>query len=298
MAFATALEEFFAYLSAERGASDKTIAAYRLDLEQFAEFLEIKHLALGTVTLSHLREFVARMRKNSLSQRTIARKVSALRQFFRFCLRESTISSNPSELLTVLVKNKRLPKWLTIDEVARLLRAPDTSTETGIRDRAIFEIWYATGCRISEISGIDGAQIDWKVRQVTIRGKGGRVRTLPLHQEAVDWLQRYRMLRHHWLQRSGTAEAAAFFLNQRGKRLERQGLWKLVKFYAEKAGISKRVWPHMIRHSFATHVLQGGADIRAVQELLGHRSIATTEIYTHLETENLREMQAKFHPRG
>ena len=162
----------------------------------------------------------------------------------------------------------------------------------------MLEFWYATGCRVSELAGLKASAIDWKEAVVKLLGKGGRERLVPITRDAVDWGKRYQAIRHEALLRHNLKEGEIFFLTRLGGGFTRQGMWKIVKQYALRAGISRNVWPHMIRHSTATHVLQGGADLRSVQELLGHRSIATTEIYTHLDPENLKVMQRKYHPRS
>jgi integrase/recombinase XerD len=293
-----AVQDFLDYITAEKALSTNTRLAYRQDLEQFLQYCQIYRVVPLSADLKNLRGFLAFLRKAELAPRSMARKVSTIKQFYRFLLREDRIASDPSELLTVLVKSRRLPKHLTVREMFQLIAAAAGDTETEIRDRALLEIWYATGCRITEIAQLEEAAIDWQSSLVRVKGKGGRERLIPIHSEALAWAKRYREVRHEQLLRSELAETSIFFLNSRGKGFQRQGIWKVVKKYAKRAGIARNIWPHMIRHSFATHVLQGGADLRAVQELMGHRSIAATEIYTHLDIENLKQMQQKYHPRG
>jgi integrase/recombinase XerD len=289
--------EFLQYVTAEKGLSINTRLAYERDLEQFSEYARIKKLSPQTTTLDHLRGFLAQLRSHEISPRSIARKVSSLKQFFQFLLREGTVAANPAELLTVLVKSKRLPKHMTVEESFALIAAADGATPEAIRDRAMMETWYATGCRVSELAGMRADDIDWKGGLVRIRGKGGRERWVPLSQDAQSWSAKYKDVRHEWVRAVGLTEIENFFITERVRVFTRQALWKWLQKYTAKAGIQRKVWPHMIRHSFATHVLQGGADLRTVQELLGHRSISTTEMYTHLNVENLKTMQRKYHPR-
>lgn len=292
------LREFLAYLASEKGLSGNTLVAYEADLEDFHTFCVVKHVAFEKPTTKQLRSYLAHLRKRELSERSIARRASSLRQFYRFLVREGLAEEDPAELITVIRKGRKLPKHLSVEEVFRLLEAASGRTDGEVRDRAMLEFWYATGCRVSELADLQAAHVDWDDALVKIRGKGGRERLVPLTKEAVAWGKRYRAIRHEWLRLHGLRETEVFFLTRRGTRFTRQAIWKIVKRYAREAGLTRNVWPHMIRHSFATHVLQGGADLRAVQELLGHRSIATTEVYTHLDPENLKVMQLKYHPRG
>lgn len=295
------LAEFLSYIASEKGLALNTRLAYQKDLQHYLSFCERKQIDAKKVTLSELRQYIGSLRREELTPRSIARKISSLKQFYQFLLREGRVETNPSELLSILVKTKRLPKHLSIDEAFRLVGAAareDSEGEVGIRDRALLEFWYATGARVSEVASVEPASFDWVQGLVKIAGKGGRERWVPLSTAAQEWCLKYRDLRHEWIRRTGAKEAKTFFLSRTGSLLSRQAIWKLVKYYAKKAGISRNVWPHMIRHSFATHVVQGGADLRAVQELLGHRSISTTEVYTHLDLENLKVMQLKYHPRG
>ncbi len=292
------VREFLSYLATEKGLSRNTLTAYQQDLVDFLTFCRVKRIPWLTPSLGQLRNYLAHLRKQELSERSIARRASALRQFYRFLVREDKVDSNPADLLTVVRKGRKLPKHLTVEEVFKLISAAKGTGEFDVRDRAMLELWYATGCRVSELSGLKASGIDWDQAVVKVLGKGGRERLIPITREAVEWGKKYQVLRHEALRRHNLKETEAFFLTRRGEAFTRQGMWKLVKHYALKAGITRNVWPHMIRHSVATHVLQGGADLRSVQELLGHRSIATTEIYTHLDPENLKAMQRKYHPRS
>lgn len=291
------VSQFIAYISSERALALNTQVAYTGDLDQFSQYCGRKNISWHAVELRDLRRFLASLRKAGNGERSLARKASTLKQYFQFLLREGSITSDPSELLTVRVKSKCLPHFLTENEISKLLAAANGSGEQGIRDRALMEIWYATGARVSEMAGLKLRQIDWNDGCVRIRGKGGNERIVPLSRDACDWSARYRDLRLEWSRRTELKDPDVFFLSIRGKAFTRQGIWKLLQKYVKRSGITRRVWPHMIRHTFATHILQGGADLRVVQELLGHRSISTTEIYTHLDIENLKVMQVKYHPR-
>lgn len=292
------VEEFLVYITSERGLAWNTHQAYREDLEQFLEYATLTRKDALTADLKMLREYLAWLRRRELSPRSIARKASCLRQFYRFLMREGHVETNPSELLQVTVKGRKLPKHLTVEECFRLIQAAQGTTSLEIRDRAMLELWYATGARVSEIASVGLEAIDYEGRTVRIVGKGNRERMLPISEDALTWCQRYLAVRQEWSRRNGAKAPRTLFLTPRAKRMTRQAAWKVVKVYAEKAGIERKVWPHMIRHSFATHVLRNGADLRIVQDLLGHRSISTTEIYTHLDIESLKLVQRKFHPRG
>lgn len=292
------VREFLSYLASEKGLAGNTLTAYQQDLHDFFAFCTLKKIPWLTATLPQLRNYLAHLRKHELSERSIARRASSLRQFYKFLLRDEKIESNPSDLLTVVRKGRKLPKHLSEDEVFALLAAAKGTTELEVRDRAMLEFWYATGCRVSELAGLKASGIDWDDGVAKILGKGNRERLVPFTRDAADWGQKYQAIRHEWLRSHNLKETEMFFLTLRGTGFTRQGIWKIVKQYAEKAGISRNVFPHMIRHTVATHVLHGGADLRSVQELLGHRSIATTEVYTHLDPENLKVMQRKYHPRS
>ncbi len=292
------INEFLNYISSEKGLAANTRSAYQKDLSQFESFCTRKKISLAEIELSNLREFISEMRSHEVSVRSIARKVSSLKQFFIFLLREDKLTKNPTELLTIQVKTKRLPKHLSQIEIGKLLGSAKGDTERGIRDRALLEFWYATGCRVSELVNLKVEQIDFKDGIVKIKGKGNRERLIPINADCISWCEKYKLVRHQWILRSELNDLDSFFLTQYGKPFQRQGFWKILKKYAILSGIPKQIWPHMLRHSFATHILRNGADLRAVQEFLGHKSISTTEIYTHLDIENLKVMQQKFHPRG
>ncbi len=294
------VEEFLNFIVCEKGLSNQTRLAYREDLHQLNEFLKRKHpnCTLSQLGQRELKTFIANLKATGLSPRSIARKISAVKQFYGYLLRENRVKENPAALISVRVKKKTLPHYLSVDEMVKLLEAARGESEEEIRDRAILEMWYATGARITELLSIQTSHLDWDSKLVLLRGKGNRERLVPCTESAIEWVRKYYDIRHQWIRRHFGEDEGALFLTRLGKPFSRQGLWKLLKKYALEAHLSKKIWPHLIRHTFATHLIQNGADLRVVQELLGHRSITTTEIYTHLSPENLRLMQLKYHPRA
>jgi integrase/recombinase XerD len=290
-----ALNQFYQHLGVERGLAPLTVAAYARDLQDFWEFLEGRGRShWGAVALTDLQDYFAAQEARGLSARSRARRLSALRQFFRFLQREEMVSANPVELLDSPRLPRRLPQVLGEAEVAALLAAPDPGTPTGLRDQALLEVLYATGLRVSELVGLTLKQLDLRRGVVRPLGKGGKERVVPMVAPAVEKVQLYleqgrpRLLKGR--------ESPYVFINHRGGRLSRQGFWKLLKQYALKAGV-KTLSPHTLRHSFATHLLSRGANLRVLQMLLGHADLATTQIYTHLDADRLRQVHRKAHPR-
>lgn len=290
--------EFLSFIAAERALSENTRIAYARDLDEFALFLTRKKIGIREVKLDCLRDFLSSLRMNGNQERSLARKCSTLKQFFHFLLREEVLRDDPSELLSVRVRTRRLPKSLSEAEVSRLIEgAGGMESEEDTRDRALLELWYATGMRVSELILLKGGSIDWKDSTVRVFGKGSKERLLPVSAEALKWCLKYRDIRMEWIRRNAPKDPKSFFITIRARAFTRQGVAILLKKCAVRTGLSRRVWPHLMRHTFATHVLGGGADLRVVQELLGHQSITTTDIYTHLDIENLKVMQIKYHPR-
>ncbi len=289
--------DFLSYISSERALSENTRLAYGRDLDELILFCTQKKLGILNLSLTQVREFMASLRRRGNQERSLARKSSTLKQFFQFLLRENVVHSDPTELLSIQVRTKRLPKTLTELEMERLVESAGGAGEQDTRDRALLELWYATGARVSELAMLPGSAFDWRAGTIQVRGKGGTDRLIPVSQEARRWCLKYRDVRLEWVRRMELKDPKPFFLNLRGRAFSRQSIALLLQRYAKRAGISRRVWPHLIRHTFATHVLGGGADLRVVQELLGHQSVTTTEIYTHLDIENLKVMQIKYHPR-
>jgi len=291
------IKSFLEYLSAECGASPNTIDAYGRDLTRFTEFLTAQGVAApGDARAGHLVDFMVAEKERGLAVNSVWRAVVAIRMFFRFLTAEGIIPNDPTSLVESPRLWKRLPEVLTVRDVENLLNAPDVSEPVGIRDRAILEVFYATGARVSEVTGLDVSSVDLDVGYARCYGKRMKERIVPLNDLARDHLRHYLGdARPAW---KGAAEETALFLSIRGKRLTRTALWSLVKRYARKAGIRANVYPHALRHSFATHLLEGGADLRTVQILLGHVNISTTEIYTHVSKDQLKSVHKRFHPRG
>jgi integrase/recombinase XerD len=291
-ALGKAVDAFLLELRVERGLSPLTVAAYRRDLAQFA------HDA-GNAWRNDpepVRAFVNRLRREGRRPTTQARKVAAIRSFYGFALREGIAERDVAALLDSPRPGSYLPDVLDPDDVARILDAPATDDPVGIRDAAILELLYACGLRVSELTGLDTDRVDLAGLQVRVIGKGNRERRVPMGEPARERLHRYMTgPRATWTARRPTP---AVFVSQRGARLARESVWRLVRRWAERAGVKVHVSPHTFRHSFATHLLEGGADLRVVQTLLGHASISTTQLYTHLTGERLREVYTRAHPRA
>lgn len=287
-----AIEGFLGEIRVERGLSPLTVAAYRRDLAQFAT-------GAGRAWRSDpepVRDFVNGLRRAGRRPSTQARKVAAIRSFYGFALREGLAQRDVAALLDAPRPGSYLPDVLAADEVVRILDAPPSDQPAGIRDRAILELLYACGLRVSELTGLETDRLDLPGLQVRVIGKGNRERRVPMGEEARERLHRYLSgPRATW---TAGRPSGAVFVSQRGARLARESVWRLVRHWARVAGISARVTPHTFRHSFATHLLEGGADLRVVQTLLGHASISTTQLYTHLTGERLREVYTRAHPRA
>lgn len=291
------LADFINYLTVEKGLADNTLKSYAADLNDFLLFLQKKGVnsweeVNGEVILIYL----AKLRKNKVASATLSRRISSLRSFFQFLTAEKRININPVANLKTPKTEKKLPQVLSLQEIDILLSQPDLSKPQGLRDKAILEVLYSTGLRISELTLLNLDSINLEDGYLRCFGKGSRERILPLGELACQALKDYLEKGRHKLLKNAREEA--LFINRQGKRLTRQGCWKIIKFYAKKAGFTKDITPHTLRHSFATHLLENGADLRVVQELLGHLDITTTQLYTHLTTKHLREVYDKAHPRA
>jgi integrase/recombinase XerD len=290
------IDTFLNMLAVEKGLARNTLEAYSRDLNRLANFLA----ANGVESWpdghgSQLRTYFSSLRETGLSVRSITRNLVALRQFYRFLEKERVIQENPVPRLLLPVESRRLPTTLTHDDVERLLNQPSPATLLGLRDRAMLEFLYATGLRVSELVSLHTQQINLEGDYLTVRGKGGKVRVLPFGRWAEERLRLYlREVRPKLVQRRNSS---VLFLTRSGKALTRQGFWKLIRRHALAAGIERKVTPHTLRHSFATHLLEGGADLRAVQSMLGHSDISTTQIYTHVNRAHLKKIHRRYHPR-
>ncbi len=290
------VDAFLDHLRLEAGYSPHTCASYRLDLLDFARFVHGRGIQdLRAVSRAEITLYLFSLRHRGMSPATAARRLSALRAFYRFLAQEGELRTDPTEDVTGPRRRRPLPKVLSREEVARLLAQPPADTPEGLRDRAILELLYASGLRVSELVELEVGDVDLEAELVRVMGKGRRQRIVPMGSYAVRALEAYLSRARPVLVRGRRTEV--LFTSRRGGRLSRQWVWQMLRTYARRAGIRAPVSPHVLRHSFATHLLEGGADLRAVQELLGHATIATTQIYTHLTREHLREIFDRAHPR-
>ncbi len=291
------MEPFLDYLSFERGLSDRTLAAYRGDLGKLLAFLEGEGRDdPGKVTPEDLRNFIVHLNREGLSPASIRRVISSIRGYFSFLLEDGVLETDPSERLDAPKARRKLPEVLAVEEVGKLLEAPDPDHAYYWRDRGILEVLYATGMRVSELVELKLVNVDLEEGICTVYGKGAKERMVPLGELARRAMERYLGEVRPRLD-SGKGEGRVF-LNHRGRPFSRMGVFNLVKRSADRAGLGKGVSPHTLRHSFATHLLEGGADLAAVQELLGHADISTTQIYTHVDRDYLKEIHRTYHPRG
>jgi integrase/recombinase XerD len=291
------LEEFKHYLLFERRLSSNTVSSYSSDVQKFLRFLSVRKKRLAEdASREQIAEYLSTLSRRGLDPASVARNLSSVRAFYSFLIASRVRRGDPTELLERPRLWKRLPKTLSVEEVRELLSQPSAEVPLGLRDRAMLEFMYATGCRVSELICATLDSIDMQERQFRCLGKGGKERIVPLGSESCKALDLY--LRHA---RPGLVERSKsqlVFVNSRGKKLSRMGFWKILRKHCQRARLSVTPSPHMLRHSFATHLLEGGADLRVVQELLGHSSISTTQIYTQLDREYLRKVHSRFHPRA
>lgn len=288
-------------MATERNASDLTIKAYREDLFAFAEWIgqaEAGRIQLDSLTPQQLRQFQAALQQAGYARTTIARKLASLRSFFKFAMREGMASSNPAKPLRNPRSSRKLPHVLTSEEVGRLLVAPPAISESGLRDRAILETMYSSGLRVSELVGLRDGDLDFSQGITRVRGKGRKERISPLGSYAIKAIQAYAGRRSRSPESENLGRAAPVFVNRFGNILTTRSVGRMLEKYIAKAELDTRTSPHTLRHSFATHLLDRGADIRSVQELLGHKSLTTTQIYTHVSAANLRQVYEKAHPRS
>lgn len=294
------LDEFINYIDVEKGLSKNTRLAYQRDLSQYLKYLQENHKIATGITHSDIMEFLLIKRKY-LSPSSLARVITSIKMFHRFLVSDNYCEMDPTQNLDSPHLGLRLPKVLTFAEVEALLAAPPSDTPGGIRDRAMMELLYATGMRVSEIINLKMEDVNLKLGYLRCLGKRAKERIVPIGSEAIKFINIYlNKVRssHKALSRTPTQQPQSLFLNPSGRKLSRVGLWKIIKRYAILSGIKKEITPHTLRHSFATHLLERGADLRAIQEMLGHESISSTQIYTHLTREHLKDLHKKFHPRG
>ncbi len=287
------IDRFIDAMWMEHGLSRNTLASYRSDLNGLRKASD---RSLHTLTAADLQAYLQRRIGTGTSPRTVARFVSVFRRFYRFLSREGVIDIDPSQEIDAPRLGRPLPGSLTEDEVERLLRAPDTGRPEGIRDRCMLELLYATGLRVSELVGLRPEQVSLTQGVLRVSGKGGKERLVPMGEEALEWLQRY--LREARQAILGQRQSDYLFPSRRSAQITRQAFWHLIRRHARRAGIGKALSPHTLRHAFATHLLNHGADLRVVQMLLGHSDLSTTQIYTHVARARLQEIHDRHHPRG
>jgi integrase/recombinase XerC len=296
----SAIARFLRYLAVERNASEHTIKSYREDLTALATWLvgrSGKAPSPGSLTPLDLRAYVASLYETGYAKSSVARRLASMRSFFRFAQREGLAAKNPAKPLRNPRPDRKLPHFLSTDEIARLLAAPPADEPLGARDRAILETMYSAGLRVSELVGINLDDVDWHTGVVRIRGKGKHERLAPLGSFAQRAIKKWLRLRP-CVEEGKNGKAVALFVNRFGQRLTTRSVARMLEKYLKLTGLDLRTSPHSLRHSFATHLLDRGADIRSVQELLGHKSLVTTQIYTHVATSTLRKVYEKAHPRA
>ncbi len=292
-------EEYLVHLKIERDLADNSITSYRRDIEKYIQYLEREHLTdWQAIDRYDIVLFLQRLKENGQSNNSIIRMTSSLRQFHQYLRQERITDQDPMQYVETPKKAEVLPKVLSLKEVDQLLQTPNTETPIGLRDRALLEVMYATGLRISELVHLEMSELHLSMGFIQTVGKGNKERILPVGGEAVNWLNEYLLDGRSIFERRALEESPYVFLNARGGGLSRQGVWKNLKKTVQEAGIKQNVSPHMLRHSFATHLLENGADLRIVQELLGHSDISTTQIYTHITKARMKDIYDQYHPRA
>ena len=298
--FEASLSAYLQQLKFEKGLSENSLESYKNDLTRYISFVSgiLKIEDLAGITFHHIEEYLSEMGALGLAPRSIARNISSIRGFHEYCLSEQLAVSNPAEIIETPKFTQKLPDVLLIDEVASILNAPEKETAAGLRDAAILETLYGTGMRVSELVNLELNQILLEIGFIRVIGKGNKERLVPIGEVNKEILLQYiNEVRQLFISNPANTQNKVF-LNQRGKPLSRMSVWNIVQKYTTLAGINKHVYPHAFRHSFATHLLEGGADLRAVQDMLGHSSILTTEIYTHIDRNYLHQTYKSFHPRS
>ena len=291
------LDQFLHYLVVEKGLSQNTIEAYSHGLTRFLDHLREKKIQdLRGVGKIDVQGFLLALRKKNLNTKSIVRNLAAIRSFFRFLIQEGILDTNPVEDLESPKTARTLPEILSLKEIEQILEQPNLHTPLGMRDRAMLEMLYATGMRVSELTHLPTHHVNLEGGYVLLYGKGSKERMVPLGGEAIKWVALYLKAARQILSKG--KESPSLFINRSGKGMSRQRFWKNLKDYAQKSGLHKRISPHLLRHSFASHLLERGADLRSVQMMLGHVDISTTQIYTHVTGEKLKKVHKRYHPRG
>ncbi len=292
------IESFLNYLIVECGLSDNTIKGYKGDLRNFSNYLQDEGIKqFQDLRAKMIVSFIEKEKQRGLSENSISRSLVTIKMLYKYMIMEGKISANPMSSVNTLKLQKHLPEVLHYKTVEEILRAPDCNDKLGIRDKAILELMYATGARVSEVASIKVSWINFDYGYIRCQGKGSKQRIVPMGAEASKSIRRYLQEVRPLLVKMEAGEPL-LFLSRTGKKLRRENIWSIVKKYAIKAGIRSNISPHTLRHSFATHLLEGGADLRSVQEMLGHSNISTTQIYTHIDRKYLKSIHQKFHPRA
>ena len=292
------VREYLATLKLERNLSENTIASYKNDLSSLINYLNDSGLKdPSEITSKNLSDFFVLLSKLGLSSRSSARYYSSIKGFFGYLFSSGYIKINPMDKISAPKVSKNLPNVLNINEIEKILSGPDTSKKLGLRDKTLLETFYACGLRVSELINLKLFDLFLTEEMIRVFGKGSKERFVPIGSSAINWIGEYLKAGRPLLEKKAKSQNI-LFLNNRGTKLSRMGVWKIVNNYAELAGIKKEVHPHTFRHSFATHLLEGGADLRAVQEMLGHVDISTTQIYTHIDRDYIKQVHRDFHPRG
>ncbi len=289
------IDSFLEYLIAEKSSPDNTVSSYAADLEDLQAFLDEKGISALEATGADLEEYTSYCKEKGLKGTSISRRLSTIRQFYRFLMEEEVLANDPTRDLASPKRGLYLPEVLSIEEVARLIASPDVGSPLGLRDKAMLEVLYATGLRVSELIGLKIHHLNLHVGYLICRGKGDKERLVPMGESARRWIDEYMKNARPFLVKKPTD---ILFCSRRGGAMSRQNFWYAIRRYASEAGIFKNISPHMLRHSFATHLLGNGADLRSVQMMLGHSDISTTQIYTHISSARLKEVHELYHPRG
>jgi len=292
------VKEFISILRYEKNLSDNTAVSYQSDLKMFLEFLNRKEISdYNEITASTLSDFFYEQRKSSLSSTTTARYMTTLKKFFAFLEENKFIEKNPTAMIGKVKLARKLPSVLSFAEIEKILNAPNIEDSGGLRDKAILELFYSSGLRVSELINLKINDLYFEEEVVRVFGKGSKERIVPIGSSAIYWLREY-LTKTRPLFEKKDKSSGIIFLNKRGTKLSRMSIWKIVDRYGKEAGLQKEIHPHLFRHSFATHLLEGGADLRAVQEMLGHSDISTTQIYTHVDRQYIKQIHKDHHPRG
>jgi len=291
------IDSFLTYLTAVKGLSKNTLESYGRDILKLAVFLEGKDIThIDQVGYKHILDFLTYLKEQGLNTRSTSRTLISVRQFFKFLLTEKFIESDPTFLIRTPKIKMGLPETLSLEDVEKLLSSPDESSPEGIRDKSMLEVLYATGIRVSELVELGLNDVNFDLGYIIAYGKGSKQRIVPIGEKAKIKLREYLDTSRPKLLKSRTSPH--LFVTRLGRKMTRQGFWKIIKAYSRKSGLTKKISPHTLRHSFATHLLERGADLRAIQVMLGHSDISTTQIYTHVERERLKEVHKKYHPRS